>query len=363
MMSNSKCRKIFIKLYNYNMSSIDSLLKNYLDYLEIEKNRSPKTRENYGHYLRVFIDYSKIKESEDITMEVVKQFRIWLARNKKLHPVRGRSSQDDRSHSPSARTASNGINPVRNRARAQARSEGPSGRAISNGIKKITQTYYVIAIRNFLKYLAKQDYNVLSSDKIELPKIARRQIDIIEYADLERFLAAPAQNTLRGLRDRAILETFFSTGLRISELCDLDRYLNLNRGEISVRGKGEKIRVVFLSDRARATIKNYLEKRNDPLEHLFISITKSGKVIGRITPRAIQRLVEFYRRKAGIAEKITPHQIRHQFATDLLINGADLRSVQELLGHSNISTTQIYTHITNKELKDIHKSFHARRRK
>ena len=320
------------------MSSIDSLLKDYLDYLEIEKNRSPKTRENYGHYLRVFIDYSKIKESEDITMEAVKQFRIWLARNKKLHPVRGRSSQDDRSHSPSARTA-------------------------SNGMKKITQTYYVIAIRNFLKYLAKQDYNVLSSDKIELPKIARRQIDIIEYADLERFLAAPAQNTLRGLRDRAILETFFSTGLRISELCDLDRYLNLNRGEISVRGKGEKIRVVFLSDRARATIKNYLEKRNDPLEHLFISITKSGKVIGRITPRAIQRLVEFYRRKAGIAKKITPHQIRHQFATDLLINGADLRSVQELLGHSNISTTQIYTHITNKELKDIHKSFHARRRK
>ena len=295
------------------MNPIEKLLKDYLDYLEIEKNRSPKTRENYGRYLKVFIDYSKIKEPEDITIQSIKNFRVNLARGEK-------------------------------------------------NLKKITQTYYVIAIRNFLKYLAKQDYDILSSDKIELPKIERRQIDIIEYADLERFLSAPAQDTLRGLRDRAILETFFSTGLRISELCDLDRYMNLSRGEISVRGKGEKIRVVFLSDRARATIKNYLEKRNDPLEHLFVSITKSGKVIGRITPRAIQRLVEFYRRKAGIAKKITPHQIRHQFATDLLINGADLRSVQELLGHSNISTTQIYTHITNKELKDIHKSFHARRR-
>ena len=319
------------------MISIAKLLKDYLDYLEIEKNRSPKTRENYGRYLRAFIDYSKIKKPEDITTEAVKDFRIWLARDKVVHPVRGRSSQDDRSHSPSARTA-------------------------PNKIKKITQAYYAIAIRNFLKYLVKNDYEVLSPEKIELPKIARRQIDIVEYSDLERFLAAPAQNSLRGLRDKAILETLFSTGLRISELCDLDRYINLNRGEISVRGKGEKIRVVFLSDRARAAIKNYLEKRNDPLEHLFVSITKSGKIIGKITSRAIQRLGEFYRRKAGITKKITPHQIRHQFATDLLINGADLRSVQELLGHSNISTTQIYTHLTNKELKDVHKSFHARRR-
>ncbi|MDO8430034.1 MAG: tyrosine-type recombinase/integrase [bacterium] len=315
------------------MAAIEKSLKDYLDYLEIEKNRSPKTRENYERYLKAFIDFSRIKKPEDITMETVKEFRIWLARS----PVRGR--------------------------------EGSKRASASNGIKKVTQTYYAIAIRNFLKYLIKNDFEVLSPDKIELPKIPRRQIDIIEYADLERFLSAPAQNTLRGLRDRAILEMFFSTGLRISELCNLDRYINLDRGEITVRGKGEKLRVVFLSDRARAAIKNYLDKRSDTTEHLFISLSKQTsplkepKVIGKITSRAVQRLVEFYRRKAGIAKKITPHQIRHQFATDLLINGADLRSVQELLGHSNISTTQIYTHITNKELREIHKSFHAARRR
>ncbi len=302
------------------MTEIEKLLKEYLDYLEIEKNRSPKTRENYGRYLSAFITAEKIKDPEGITVERIKEFRVGLARGAK-------------------------------------------------DLKKNTQTYYAIAIRNFLKYLLKQDYEVLSPDKIELPKIPRRQIDIIEYADLERFLSAPPQNTLRGLRDRAILEMLFSTGLRISELCNLDRYINLDRGEFTVRGKGEKLRVVFLSDRAKAVLKNYLEKRTDALEHLFVSLSKQTsalkqpKVLGKITPRAIQRLVEFYRRKAGIAKRITPHQIRHQFATDLLVNGADLRSVQELLGHSNISTTQIYTHITNKELKDIHRSFHARRRK
>ena len=301
------------------MLLIEKALKDYLDYLEIEKNRSPKTRENYERYLKSFINFSKIKKPEDISSENIKNFRAHLARKENL--------------------------------------------------KKLTQTYYAIAIRNFLKYLIKNDYEVLSPDKIELPKIPRRQIDIIEYADLERFLAAPAQNTLRGLRDRAVLETFFSTGLRISELCNLDRYLNMNRGEITVRGKGEKLRVVFLSDRAKAAIKNWLDNRTDTLEYLFVSFSKQTsplkqpKVIGKITPRAGQRLVEFYRRKAGITKKITPHQIRHQFATDLLVNGADLRSVQELLGHSNISTTQIYTHLTNKELREVHKSFHAARRR
>jgi len=292
---------------------INKVLQDYLDYLEIEKNRSSKTRDNYERYLKAYINQSGIKNPEDISTQNIKSFRVALARNKYL--------------------------------------------------KKVTQMYYAIAIRNFLKYLTKNDFDVISADKIELPKIPRRQIDIIEYKDLERFLAAPLQNNLRGLRDRAILETLFSTGLRISELCNLDRYINLNRDEFTVRGKGEKLRVVFLSDRARATLKNYLDKRSDTLEYMFISITKSGKVIGKITPRAVQRLVEFYRKKAGITKKITPHQLRHQFATDLLINGADLRSVQEILGHSNISTTQIYTHLTNKELHDVHKSFHARRRK
>lgn len=307
-------------MYNYDMAQIEKLLKEYLDYLEIEKNRSPKTRENYGRYLNAFIRYSEVKKPEDITMEAVKNFRVNLARGDK-------------------------------------------------NLKKITQVYYAIAIRNFLKYLIKNDYEVLSPEKIELPKVAKRQIDIVEYDDLERFLSAPAQNTLRGLRDRAILEMLFSTGLRISELCNLDRYINFDRGEITVRGKGEKLRVVFLSERAKAAIKNYLDKRTDALEHLFVSLSrqtsplKKVKIIGKITPRAVQRLVDYYRRKAGITKKITPHQIRHQFATDLLINGADLRSVQELLGHSNISTTQIYTHITNKELREVHKSFHARRRR
>jgi site-specific recombinase XerD len=306
-------------MYNNNMAQIEKLLKEYLDYLEIEKNRSPKTRENYERYLKAFICFSKIRDSKDITAEKVKEFRVYLAKSEK-------------------------------------------------NLKKLTQTYYAIAIRNFLKYLIKNDYEVLSPDKIELPKIARRQIDIIEYNDLERFLSAPPQNTLRGLRDRAILETLFSTGLRISELCNLDRYINLNRGEITVRGKGEKLRVVFLSERARAALKNYLDKRTDTLEHLFISMSRQNsvlkevRVIGKITPRAVQRLIDYYRRKAGITKHLTPHQLRHQFATDLLINGADLRSVQELLGHSNISTTQIYTHLTNKELREVHRSFHAKRR-
>src|SRR3989344_6019086 len=206
------------------MVFIEKSLKDYLDYLEIEKNRSPKTRENYERYLRSFIRSENIKKPEDITVESVKAFRVKLARGEK-------------------------------------------------NLKKLTQTYYAIAIRNFLKYLIKNDYEVMSPDKIELPKIPRRQIDIIEYADFERFLQAPPQNTLRGLRDRAILEMLFSTGLRISELCNLDRYLNMNRSEITIRGKGEKLRLVFLSDRAKAAIKNWLDKRNDALEYLFISLS------------------------------------------------------------------------------------------
>lgn len=297
------------------MPSIEKLLTEYLDYLEVEKNRSIKTRENYERYLKSFFEFSKVKDPEDISAEKVIRFRLALARGKPL--------------------------------------------------KRNTQAYYIIALRNFLKYLIKHDYEVLSPDKIELPKVPRRQIEIIEYADLERFLNSPDIGNLRGLRDKAILETLFSTGLRISELCNLDRYLNLERGEITVRGKGEKLRVVFLSDSAKTALKNYLSKRTDTEEAMFVSLTKGPKyeVIGKIIPRAVQRLVDFYRRKSGITKKITPHQLRHQFATDLLMNGADLRAVQEMLGHSNISTTQVYTHITNKELKEVHKSFHGRRRK
>jgi len=294
------------------MSQIEVLLKEYLDYLEIEKNRSPKTRENYEHQLQEFLKFARIARPEEITEPLVRDFRIALARR---------------------------------------------------AIGKNTQAYYVIAIRSFLKYLAKHDKHVLAADKIELPKLTRPQIAILDYRDLERLLAAAGGGTLRDLRDRAILETFFSTGLRLSELCNLNRDIDLARGELSVRGKGGKIRVVFLSDRARTTIKTYLLKRTDPEEALFVSLTKKGTTIGRVTSRAVERLVDARAKEAGIAKKLHPHELRHSFATDLLINGADIRAVQELLGHASISTTQIYTHLTNKELREIHEAFHGRRRK
>ncbi len=312
------------------MTEIEKLLKEYLDYLEVEKNRSPKTRENYERYLRRFAKHSRAAALRDLTLDAIKDFRLALAREKT-----------------------------------------PAGEPL----KKVTQSYYVIAIRNFLKYLAKQDYNVPSPEKIELPKLGDRQIEIIEYAELERLLEAPEGTDVKTLRDRAILEMLFSTGLRVSELCKLNRYIDLDKGELSVRGKGDKLRVVFISDRARKAVEVYLAARGDADEALFVSMSKahlrqgSGgqatqpKVLGRIIPRAVQRLIHYYGRKAGIVGKrLTPHGLRHLFATDLLVNGADLRSVQELLGHSNVSTTQVYTHLTNKELREVHKAFHGKRR-
>ncbi|MFA6136183.1 MAG: site-specific tyrosine recombinase/integron integrase [Candidatus Paceibacterota bacterium] len=303
------------------MTEIQKYEKDYLDYLEIEKNRSPKTIENYRRYLDEFIKDEKLKYLKDLTVESVKNFRLFLSRKE--------SGQD-------------------------------------GFIKKNTQSYYVIAIRNFLKYLARNKIKTeILSEQIDLPKVSQRQIEIIEYADLERFLKGPDGNSLKSLRDKAILETLFSTGLRVSELCSLSRYIDLKREEITVRGKGDKLRVVFLSQRAKEAIEKYLNKRGDADQAMFVSLTKSKnpKVIGKILPRTVQRLVKFYAKKAGILGKVTPHQLRHQFATDLLMNGADIRSVQALLGHANISTTQIYTHVTNKELKEIHHTFHARRRK
>ncbi len=313
-------------IYNESMSEteIEKLLKEYLDYLEIEKNRSPKTRANYEHYLKHFLKLTGIKTPKGITAEAIREFRIQLARTK-----------------------------------------------IANGelMKKVTQNYYIIALRTFLKFLLKRDYEVISPDKIELPKLSTRQIEFPEYSEFTRLLSAPQGTDLRSLRDKAILETFFSTGLRVSELCNLNRYLDFERGEVTVRGKGEKLRVVFFSEGARRAIKNYLEKRPDALEWLFVSLSKvpkgsnkAPKVLGKIIPRNIQRLVDFYARKAGIAKRVTPHKLRHLFATDLLSNGADLRSVQEMLGHSSITTTQIYTHLTNKGLKEVHKAFHGKRR-
>lgn len=299
---------------------IQKLIQDYIDYLEVEKNRSPKTVANYRRYLEAFVKDQQIKTLKDITQHAVKQFRLSLARKK---------FEGDRY------------------------------------LKRNTQAYYSIAVRNFLKYLIKQDIPVsVLPEQIELPKIPHRQIEIMEYGDLERFLQGPQGDSPRALRDRAILEILFSTGLRVSELCSLSRYMDFSRGELTVRGKGSKLRVVFLSDRAQKAMQAYLNKRGDAEEALFVSLSKAKnpKVLGRIIPRAVQRMVQFYARKAGILGKVTPHQLRHQFATDLLSNGADLRSVQELLGHANIATTQIYTHLTNKQLKDVHKAFHGRRR-
>ncbi|MDO8515908.1 MAG: tyrosine-type recombinase/integrase [bacterium] len=305
-------------------SPIERLLEDYLNYLEIEKGRSLKTRENYEHYLRVFLKESGAKKPEDIDDGLVRAFRLKLAR------------------------------PIRN----GTKNSNETGR----NLKKITQSYYVIALRNFLKYLAKRDIKTLAPEKIELQKVSRRDIEVLDSRELERLLATAKGNKLRDLRDRAILEMLFSTGLRLSELCNLDRYVDLVRGEFSVRGKGDKLRVVFMSDGAKRALKNYLAKRGDTEPKLFVSLDRSGKVIGPITPRAVERLVDNRAREAGIPKKVHPHQLRHSFATDLLINGADLRSVQELLGHANVATTQVYTHLTNKELKEIHRAFHGRRR-
>ncbi|RMF59142.1 MAG: hypothetical protein D6743_16710 [Calditrichaeota bacterium] len=293
------------------MAQITTLFNDYLNYLELEKNRSLATRKNYARYLREFFAFARVARPEHITEETVRTFRLALARK---------------------------------------------------GIKKITQTYYLIALRNFLKYLAKRDIPALAAEKVELPRVAKRQIDILDYEELERLLDVRG-SSLRDLRDKAILETLFSTGLRLSELCALNRTLALARGEISVRGKGEKIRVVFLSDAAKAAIQSYLARRDDAQEALFVSLSKKGRVLGRITPRAVQRMIQRRAAEAGIPRRVHPHMIRHSFATDLLMNGADLRAVQELLGHASVTTTQIYTHLTNRALQEVHRAFHRRRKK
>jgi site-specific recombinase XerD len=297
------------------VSPVQKYLTDYLNYLEIERNRSVKTSENYGRYLRVFLAFSKIQHPEDITEDVVRAFRLDLARR---------------------------------------------------DLAKITQSYYVIALRNFLKYLAKRDVRSLPAEKVELPKAERKAIEVLDDRDLELLLAAPYASGLRGLRDRAMIETLFSTGLRLSELRSLSRHMDIDRGELSVRGKGGKIRVVFLSPGAKIALTNYLKGRHvagDTDDALFVGISRSGKVLKRISARGIERIVDTQAKQAGIGKRIHPHQLRHSFATDLLINGADLRSVQEMLGHSNIATTQVYTHLTNKQLREVHQAFHARQRR
>jgi site-specific recombinase XerD len=239
-------------------------------------------------------------------------------------------------------------------------------------MKKNTQNYHLIALRRFLKYLMKRGITAISPERIELAKVGARHLDLISVAELERLLKAPEGDDVKALRDRALLSLFFSTGLRLSELCSLNRDLDLSRDEFSIRGKGEKVRVVFLSEHAKDAIKKYLAKRADMDEPMFVQLSfnksksslvasrQSPEASSRLTPRSIERIVKTYAIKSGISKKVTPHVLRHSFATDLLSNGADIRSVQMMLGHANISTTQVYTHVTDSQLRDVHKKFHSK---
>ena len=298
---------------------LNQLKRQWLEYLEIEKGRSLKTVANYERYLDRFLGYTQVKKPADIDDETVRRYRLWLNRQP----------------------------------------------GITSELKKNTQNYHLIALRIFLKYLERVKVKSLGANQIELAKTPGRELDLITSADLTRLLESPEGSGEKALRDKAILELLFSTGLRVSELCNLDKDdVNLSKDEFSVRGKGDKVRLVFLSSEAKAAIKAYLTKRADFDEALFVNLkTKMLRddLVGRLTPRSVERIIKHYAIAAGISKKVTPHTIRHSFATDLLQNGADIRSVQMMLGHSNISTTQIYTHVTDKHLRDIHKHFHRRK--
>ena len=333
--------------------NLAELKRQFLEYIEIEKGRSLKTVANYEHYLAVFLDFAKLTDPSKITDDTLRTFRLWLNRQ------------------------STGNN-----------------KALGLTLSKKTQNYYLIALRAFLKYLIRQGVETMPPERIELAKVSERHIDFISAEELTRLLSAPDGSDLKALRDRAILELLFSTGLRVSEMCSLSRDLDIRADEFSIRGKGGKIRVVFLSDTAKMALKTYLDKRKDMEEALFVKVggengfQKSAKIeksettgkndkknlnkkterddgtdVSALTRRSIERIVKHYAIKAGISKKVTPHVIRHSFATDLLSNGADLRSVQALLGHANIGTTQIYTHVTDKSLGDIHRKFHGKGRK
>lgn len=310
---------------------INEAIRQFLEHMEIERGSSLKTVENYGRYLTRFAKWGNLKNVKDINESNIRDFRLYLNR--------------------------------------QAGSSKGSGKNTET-MKKSTQNYYLIAIRQFLKYLGKRGISAIGPDKIELAKLRDRQIDFLTEDELKRLLDAPNnendkenKNSEKALRDKAILELLFSTGLRVSELCSLPRDINLTRDEFSIRGKGEKVRVVFLSDESKEAVKNYLAKRKDLGGGLFMPIHSNGKKSesDELTPRSIQRMIKHYSIKAGIMKKVTPHVIRHSFATDLLSNGADIRSVQVMLGHSNIATTQIYTHVTDAHLRETHKKFHSKR--
>jgi len=300
------------------------LIKRYLNFIEIEKNYSTWTIVKYSHYLKVFRAWFEKHYAQEyiekLTPEMVRRYRIFLAR-----------FEDDKGHK----------------------------------LSPTTQSYYVISLRAFLKYCRKKGIKTLAPDKIDLPKSEDKRIKFLDREQVERLLMAPDTLKPSGLRDRTLLEVLFSTGLRVSELAklDVDR-IDLKTKEFGVVGKGRKARVVFLSDRACSWLGKYISARADPYRPLWVRIMKNGEYDPslsqeklRLTVRSIQRIVEKYRRMAGLPIRISPHVLRHSFATTLLQNGADLRSVQEMLGHKNVSTTQIYTHVTNPHLKEIHGKF------
>jgi len=302
--------------------NLTQLKNDFLEYLEIERNRAARTLNNYNRYLDKFIrwlaDYLKKREVEakDITEDNIRKYRVYL------------------------------------------------NRSMESGIplKKITQDYHVIALRGFLKFLGKHQINIPAPDKIELGKTHRKEIEFLEKNEVERLLAAPKGNSLEKLRDKAILEILFSSGLRVSELTSLNRdNFSMQKNEFTVSGKGDKRRIVFLSEDAQKALYMYLKKRQDPDPALFIRHHRTKNQADlRLSVRTIQRIVKKYATRAGITKDIHPHTLRHSFATDLLQNGADIRSVQALLGHSSISTTQVYTHITDKHLREIHQEFHRK---
>lgn len=294
--------------------------RQFLEYIEIERGRAVKTIENYDHYLSRFFEWAQIKDVSQITEEKIREFRLWLNRQP----------------------------------------------GVSGAMKRRTQNYYLIALRAFLKFLRKREIPCISPERIELAKLPERSLDLITNVELERLIGSAKGANEKALRDRAILELLFSTGLRVSELCGLNSDIDLSRDELSVRGKGDKVRVVFISPSAKEAVRDYLKKRKDMEEALFVNVSAvdktSKKKPARLTPRAVQMMIKTYAAKAGITKKVTPHVLRHSFATDLLSNGADIRSVQALLGHASINTTQIYTHVTDAHLREVHKKFHGKNR-